>query len=124
MYLDVKKKLAAMRKDGTWPDTLRVLTENDLWALFIGRSTWYEGWNKTFTKLKDFPKMIKWLNRDEDSQEDLDLWGKPGTFHFAELALWIENGGTLVKKKKATPKAEVAVAKRSHKPATTKSARK
>lgn len=115
VFLEAKKTLAAKKKDGLWPAGLRTPTDSDCWALFIGRSTWYDGWNKTFSKLRNFPEMIKWLNNDEDAQQDRDLWGKVGTYHFIELVNWIENDGTLVvrgKKKRAVKEEGV---KRSHK---------
>ena len=97
-YLDALTTFRKMQRDGTWPERLRVPGDSDIRLLFIGKSTWHDSWSKTFSHLKDYPKMKKWLTDDEDCLDDVDLWGSNlKSYHFPELILWlkrvIEEGG-------------------------------
>jgi hypothetical protein len=40
--------------------------------------------------------MVAWLNEDDDRMMDIDLWGvKKDVYNFGDLAMWLQNGGTL-----------------------------
>jgi len=60
-------------KAGTWPPGLKAPTSMDLILLFIGKSTWYDLWSKTFPTVAKYPEMVKWLKCEEDCKSDLEV---------------------------------------------------
>ena len=96
--------------------------------LFIGKSTWYDSWSKTFPNVAKYPDMVKWLKYEEGHKSDLEVWGKTqNVYHFSDLITWLENGGTLVVEKKGKGKEkekEKEKAKKSHKAGSSKAGRK
>ena len=49
--------------------------------------------------------MKKWLADDEDCLHDIDLWDSNlKTYHFPELILWLNQGGSLKKPKRGGAK--------------------
>ena len=100
-YLEALTTLKKTQKDGTWPEGLRVPGASNICLLFIGKSTWHDSWSKTFPHLKDYPEMKKWLADDEHCLHDIDLWDSNlKTYHFPELILWLNQGGSLKKPKR------------------------
>jgi hypothetical protein len=76
-------------------------TEKSITDIFIGKSQWFN-WNKVFIKVKSYDNMIKWLNRDDDSLDDLDVWkGELDDYTLENLKTWVDNGGRLINKGKA-----------------------
>jgi hypothetical protein len=123
-YLDSLTALRKAQRDGTWPEGLRVPGESDVRLLFIGKSTWHDGWSKTFPHLREHPEMKKWLADDEDCLDNLDLWGSNlKTYHFPELVLWLKQGGSLKKggKKAAASTSGPRTSKSAAKASTKKS---
>jgi hypothetical protein len=101
VYLDTTQKLANIKNAGTWPSGLKTPTSMDIILLFIGKSVWYDSWSKTFPNVIRYPEMVKWLKAEEDCQSDLEVWGNTqSVYTFSDLVVWLENGGTLVKKSK------------------------
>jgi hypothetical protein len=125
-YLAYLKALTVLRKaqrDGTWPEGLRIPGESDVRLLF-GKSTWHDGWSKTFPHLREHPKIKKWLADDEDCLDNVDLWGSNlKTYHFPELVLWLKQGGSLKKggKKAAASTSGPSTLKSAAKASTKKS---
>jgi hypothetical protein len=89
-YLDSLTALRKAQRDGTWPEGLRVPGESDVRLLFIGKSTWHDGWSKTFPHLREHPEMKKWLADDEDCLDNLDLWGSNLKTSFSRVGLVAE----------------------------------
>ena len=75
-YLESSQKLANIKTAGAWPLGLKVPTTMDLVLLFIGKTTWYDSWSKTFPNVTKYPEMVKWLTTAEDHQSDLEVWDK------------------------------------------------
>jgi hypothetical protein len=101
VYLNTCQKFSAIMKAGTWPPGLKTPTSMDIILLFIGKSTWYDSWTKTFPAITKYPEMVKWLKCEEGHQSDLEVWGSvQNVYHFPDLITWLENGGTLVVEQK------------------------
>lgn len=97
----------------------------DIILLFIGKSTWYDSWSKTFPNIAKYPDMVKWLKSEDDHKSDLEVWGNiQNVYHFSDLITWLENGGTLVVEKKKGKGKEKEKAKKSHKAGSSKVGRK
>ena len=80
-------------------------TEQTITNIFIGKSQWFN-WNKVFIKVKTYNDMIKWLNRDENSKGDVDVWKcELDDYNLENLKMWLDNGGKLVDKGKGKGKA-------------------
>jgi hypothetical protein len=41
--------------------------------LMLAKSQWFN-WNKIFIKVKLYDNMVKWLNRADDSPDNVDVW--------------------------------------------------
>ena len=96
-YLETCQKLATISKAGTWPPGLKKPTSMDMILLFIGKSTWYDSWSKTFPAVAKYPEMVDWLKSEINRKSDLEVWGDVlGAYHFTDLIRWLDNGGTLV----------------------------
>ncbi len=98
-----------MVKANTW--TIARLTKTNIIELFVSKSFFHSHYKRYFPKVAEHEEMVGWLNEDEDRICDIDVWGvKKNVYTFTDLALWLENGGTLevesqdyvVKKRKAT----------------------
>ena len=98
VYLETIQKLEDMKKSGTWPAGVRMPTSMDVILLFIGKTTWYNSWIKSFPAVAEYPEMVNWLKSEEGHQSDLEVWGVvQNAYHFPDLMTWLENGGTLCK---------------------------
>jgi hypothetical protein len=76
-------------------------TEKSITDIFIGKSQWFN-WNKVFIKVKPYDDMIKWLNGDDDSLDDKEVWKCDfADYTLENLKSWLSNGGKLVDKGKA-----------------------
>ena len=81
-------------------------TEKSITDIFIGKSQWFN-WNKVFIKVKPYNDMIKWLNEDDDSLDDKEVWKCDfDDYTLENLKLWLSNGGKLVDKGKAKSSGE------------------
>jgi hypothetical protein len=81
-------------------------TEKTVTDIFIGKSQWFN-WNKVFIKVKRYDNMVKWLNRADDSLDDVDVWkGELDDYTLENLKTWLDNGGRLVNKGKGKAKLE------------------
>jgi hypothetical protein len=126
-YLEACQKFSAITNAGTWPAGLKKPTSIDIILLFIGKSTWYDSWSKTFPAVSKYPEMVTWL-KSEGHKSDLEVWGcAQGVYHFTDLIKWLENGGTLVveKEKKGKGKGKGKEKEKvSHKAGSSKGGRK
>src|SRR6202789_2121821 len=76
-------------------------TEKSVTDIFIGKSQWFN-WNKVFFKVKPYDDMIKWLNGDDDSLDDKEVWKCDfDDYTLENLKSRLSNGGKLVDKGKA-----------------------
>ena len=81
-------------------------TEKSVTDIFIGKSQWFN-WNKVFIKVKQYSDMMKWLNQDEDSLGDVDVWKcELDDYNFKNLKMWLDNGGKLIDKRKGKADAD------------------
>ncbi|KAF8805805.1 hypothetical protein BYT27DRAFT_7224681 [Phlegmacium glaucopus] len=101
----------------------------DIILLFIGKSTWYDSWIKTFPNVAKYPEMVKWLKSEGDQNSDLEVWGQSqSSYSFSDLITWLGNEGTLVVEEKAKKgkgkEKEKGKEKVSHKGGSSKAARK
>ena len=52
-------------------------------------------------RVKRYDNMVKWLNRDEDSPSDIDVWKiELDDYTLENLRIWLDNGGKLNNKGK------------------------
>ena len=76
-------------------------TSMDVILLFIGKTTWYDPWIKSFPAVAKYPEMAKWLKSEEGHQSDLEVWGVvQNAYNFPDFITWMENGGTLAVEKR------------------------
>ena len=75
-------------------------TEKSVTDIFIRKSQWFN-WNRVFVRVKRYNNMVKWLNRDEDSPSDIDVWKiELDDYTLENLRIWLDNGGKLNNKGK------------------------
>ena len=90
-FLQATHTLEAMIGKGTW--TIQKPTRTDLIELFVSKSFYHSHYKPHFTKVADYPEMVKWL----EGQSDLvavDVWGvQKESYSFSDLSVWLENGG-------------------------------
>ena len=85
---------------------LKKPTEKSITDIFIGKSQWFN-WNKVFIKVKPYNNMVKWLNGDDDSLNDADVWKcELEDYTLENLKMWVDNGGKLVNKGRGKAGAE------------------
>ena len=83
-----------MVKVKTW--TIARPPKTNIIELFVSKSFFHSHYKRYFPKVAEHEEMVAWLNEDEDRQCDMDVWGvKKNVYTFTDLALWLENGGTL-----------------------------
>jgi len=125
VYLETVQKLEGMKNSGTWPAGVRTPTSMDVILLFIGKTTWYDSWIKSFPAVAKYPEMVNWLKSEDGHQSDLEVWGVvQNAYNFPDLLAWLENGGTLAVekgKKKEKKGKEKEKGKKSHKASSSKS---
>jgi hypothetical protein len=81
-------------------------TEKSVTDIFIGKSQWFN-WNKVFIRVKTYGDMVKWLDRADDSPDDINVWkGELDDYTFENLKTWLDNGGKLFNKGKGKAKFE------------------
>lgn len=97
-----------MVDDKSWAATgIRSLRDLDIIEVFIGKSLYYEHWEKIFDPVtRSFPIMSDWLEGSTD-KTPLQVWGvaKSTPYDRADLKIWLERGGTLKEKKEKKEKA-------------------
>jgi len=83
-----------MVKANTW--TIARPTKTNIIELFVSKSFFHSHYKHCFPKVAEYEDMVLWLNEDEDRMCNVDVWGvKKNVYTFTDLALWLENGGTL-----------------------------
>jgi hypothetical protein len=88
--------------DGSW--TGGKLTNVDLIQLFVSKSFWHSHYKPLFSKVSNYPDMLKWLEREKDRLSDEVLWGyKKGSYQFKDLKVYMEQN----EKKKGKGKGKV-----------------
>ena len=77
------------------------LTAVDLIELFVSKSFWHSHIKPNFSKVSNYPLMVKWLENDlEESVSDLDVWGvEKASYNFKDLHAWLEESAGKGKKK-------------------------
>jgi hypothetical protein len=76
--------------DGSWNGNK--LTGADLIQLFVSKSFWHSHYKPLFSKVSNYPDMLKWLDGEKDRLSDEDLWGyKKGSYNFKDLKVYMEN---------------------------------
>ena len=74
---------------GSW--TGGKLTGADLIQLFVSKSFWHSHYKPLFSKVSNYPEMLKWLEGDKDRLSDEALWGyKKATYQFNDLKKYLE----------------------------------
>ena len=80
-----EKKLA----DGSWVGSK--LTAVDLIQLFVSKSFWHSHYKPLFSKVSDYPDMVKWLEGAEDRLSNDVLWGyEKSSYQFKDLKAYLE----------------------------------
>jgi hypothetical protein len=113
------KRAKGMSKAGTWPTDIPPFTDYLVVDVFIGKTTWYTSYVKIFepvTTVPEFVDMKAWLDDDDpQEQETEDIWGIFQTSYTIEdLRTWVNNGGTLHKKRSPTPEDRSKGKQRAH----------
>ena len=88
-YLDACREYERKVADGSWSG--QKLTGVDLIQLFVSKSFWHSHYKPLFSKLSNYPDMVKWLENDNDKPSDEVLWGyKKGSYQFKDLKVYLE----------------------------------
>jgi hypothetical protein len=79
------QRLEEMVANGTWEGKRPVAT--DLIEIFISKTKW-------FSQISQYPQMVLWLEQDENSPSDLEVWGiQKDQYSFPDLHAFLDNGG-------------------------------
>jgi hypothetical protein len=79
-----------MVSEGSWPGKKPCAT--DLIEVFISKSMWFSHYKPAFSKVANFPEMVKWLEDSDDKGTDLEVWGvEKGTYSVMDLCNWMKN---------------------------------
>lgn len=101
-YLEACRVYERKVADGVW--TGRKLTGTDLIQLFVSKSFFHSHYKPLFSKVSNYPDMVKWLEGHKDKPSDEVLWGhKRGTYQFKDLKGYLEENE---KRKKGKGKAK------------------
>ena len=103
-YLEACQVYERQLADGSWIGSK--LTAMDLIQLFVSKSFWHSHYKPLFSKVLDYPDMVKWLEGVEDRLTNDALWGyEKSSYHFKDLKAYLgerererEVGGWLQKK--------------------------
>jgi hypothetical protein len=108
------KRAKTMSEAGNWPTEIPSFTEYLIIDIFIGKTTWYSSYVKIFEPINTvsaFSDMKAWLDDEEpQEQETEDIWGVlQSSYTIEDMHAWVNNGGTLQKKRKRslTPDCDV-----------------
>jgi hypothetical protein len=115
--LQAQKDLQRMMGDGSWPFKAPHMV--DIIECFVSKFVWHEQYNRYFPKIRNYPKVLQWLEGTDDSVEGLDIFGieKP-SYSFADLKDVIdelEKNGKKGKKRARDAEEEVTVKKKGKK---------
>jgi len=90
-FLLACETLKGMVGNGTW--TIRKPTQIELMELFVSKSFYHSHFRPNFTKVAEYPEMVKWLEGQLDVVA-VDVWGfQRESYSFSDLKVWLENGG-------------------------------
>jgi len=74
-------------KGGEWPG--RKPAGQDIIDMVVSKSMWYSHYKKLFPQVSNHPDMQKWLQDDQDSSPDSEIWtNQKGLYEFHDLAEW------------------------------------
>ena len=63
----------------------------DLVNIFIAKSQFYLSWKPSFRAVKQYPKMLAWLNDNSGCESDSELWGEGNNkYSLNDLKDWLE----------------------------------
>jgi hypothetical protein len=81
-----ERKLA----DGSWIGNK--LTAMDLIQLFVSKSFWHSHYKPLFSKVSNYPDMVKWLEGARDRLSNEVLWGyDKSSYQFKDLKEYLEH---------------------------------
>jgi len=104
-YLQATQTLSKMITEQTWPG--KKPSSIDLIELFASKSAWFAYYKPAFSRVSEFPEMVKWLEDSEEKGSDFDVWGiTKEVYTMTDLKKFVGNGGTLVEKKRKRKKQE------------------
>lgn len=102
-----KDRYTNMVDDKSWAATgIRTLRDFDIIEVFIGKSLYYQQWEKIFNPvIAHYPIMSDWLE-GSTNKTSLQVWREAKTTPYDrdDLRAWLKNGGTLKKKKEKKEK--------------------
>ena len=76
--------------DGSWNGGK--LTGADLIQLFVLKLFWHSHYRPLFSKVSNYPDMLKWLEGEKNRLPDEVLWGfKKGSYNFKDLKVHMED---------------------------------
>ncbi len=79
--------LTRMLQDGDWLG--RKPAGQDIIDMVVSKSMWYSHYKKLLPQVPDYPDMQKWLQNDQDSPPDSEIWTHNKTVYaFHDLADW------------------------------------
>ncbi|KAF8232870.1 hypothetical protein L208DRAFT_1269823, partial [Tricholoma matsutake] len=68
----------------------------DIISLFVSKSFFHSHYKHYFSKVAEYEEMVAWLDEKEDQLSDVEVWGVgKAVYTFTDLAVWLENGGSL-----------------------------
>jgi hypothetical protein len=88
-YLEACSAYEREVANGSW--TGGKLTGADLIQLFVSKSFWHSHYKPLFSKVSNYPEMLKWLEGDKDKLSDEALWGyKKASYQCKDLKVYLE----------------------------------
>lgn len=97
VFLQACQNLTRRTSEGTWPG--KKPSTIDIVELFCSKSMWFSHYKPAFSKVSNYPLMIKWLENEEDKPSDLEAWGvEKGSYTLTDLKKFVDNG-TLAEEK-------------------------
>ena len=93
-YLIACQTLDQMHADKSWRGKKPSKTE--LVEIFVSKLFFHSHYKHLFSKVAEYPDMVKWLEGNGDQDSDVEVWGIEKTVYaYKDLEIWLDNGGTL-----------------------------
>jgi hypothetical protein len=81
-----------MVADGTWSRDDKP-SNTSLIEVFTSKSMWFSHYKPAFSKISQYPEMVKWLEDSDEKGSSLEVWGvEKANYSLVDLRKFVENG--------------------------------